>query len=116
MSCLFIAFEKFVNINHEIIRKTICDSLANNDPIMKDIDTNIILTTEDPDYIKKMRSINTMGSAIEIQAFCNIYNASVRCYITLDRSTYVDFITLYPNEFTKNFKLIWAHHHYEATI
>ena len=63
-----------------------------------------------------MRSINTMGSAIEIQAFCNIYNASIRCYITLDRTIYVDFLTLYPNEFTKNFKLIWAHHHYEAII
>ena len=114
MSCLFIAFQKFININHEIIRKSICDSLENNLPLMKDLDTKVILESEDPNYIKKMRCINTMGSAIEIQTFCNLYNASIRCYISSDQLTYVDFVTLYPNNFTKNYRLAWVPHHYEA--
>lgn len=47
---------------------------------MSDLDVKTIIETENislQDYIRQMRSNATWGGAIEIKAFCDIYNVNV---------------------------------------
>lgn len=81
MSCLFESFTSFIsNISHEELRHIICEYLLQN-PVMYDSmkasdsiwDDNNSLKS----YVDNMRLTSTWGSALEIKAFCNIFNASV---------------------------------------
>lgn len=78
MSCLFNSLSHHIpNLDSTTIRNMICDYLQNNNPIIEDLSTNIILELEDPFYVKKMRGFSTWGGAIEIQAACNIWSMRI---------------------------------------
>ena len=84
MSCLFESLTSFIsNLSHEELRNIICDYLIKN-PIMYDSMKASDSMWEYNDnlkrYVDNMRLTSTWGSALEIKAFCNIFNANVNLY------------------------------------
>ena len=77
MSCLFNSMSHFFNEPPQQIRNKICDYLQENKPIIEGLETSEILQMESNNYIQNMRSPNTWGGAIEIQAACNIWNVQI---------------------------------------
>ena len=87
MSCLFNSLNYFIQEGSSEIRQKICDYLQENKPIMDGLETNTILSFENPvpsKYIENMRLMSTWGGAIEIQAACNIWKL---CIIVKDIRT-----------------------------
>jgi hypothetical protein len=82
MSCLFKSLAHFVNnIDENQMRSIICDFLQNNPIMFDNISVKDIVDWKDnmniSQYINSMRQNNTWGSALEISAFCNIFNSKV---------------------------------------
>lgn len=117
MSCLFDSLSKFINMDSQKIRNIICDYLENNYKIMEDLDTELILalsthTNSKVYYIRNMRHTNTWGSAIEIQAACNIWKLRIFVVNKRDNDKIIDFIPV-SKEYNHNIGLIWYGNHYE---
>ncbi len=117
MSCLFNSLSKFINSDSQRIRNVICDYLENNYKIMEDLDTDLILslssyTNSKDDYIRNMRHSNTWGSAIEIQAACNIWKLRIFVVNKRDNDKIIEFIPV-SKEYNNNIGLIWYGNHYE---
>ena len=81
MSCLFQAFSHFVpDDSPDLIRQKVCNFLALNRRLgNRDARTYVVwLSGEDLDaYVANMRRESTWGGAIEIQAFCELYDVHV---------------------------------------
>jgi hypothetical protein len=81
MSCLFNSLSRFVDDNSGEIRRKICDYLETNPILFSEVKAEDIILWESNttlfNYVSKMRHISTWGGAIEIRAFCNLYNLSV---------------------------------------
>lgn len=81
MSCLFRSLSFFVqSVNEDELRHNICDYLEKNPNIMDDLSLKDILHVdgmETADYVRSMRRSSTWGGAIEIKAFCEIYQVGV---------------------------------------
>ncbi len=85
MSCLFNSFSYFKEITNndssEIIRNKICNYLETNPIVFDNVNVSDIILWETnsnlTNYIINMRNTSTWGGAIEIFAFCNIYNVNV---------------------------------------
>lgn len=81
MSCLFRSLSAFVNmVSEDELRQIICNYLEQNPKIMDDLSLKDILNIDGmdtADYVRSMRHNSTWGSALEIKAFCNIYNVGV---------------------------------------
>ena len=81
MSCLFRSLAYFVNtVDEEELRHIICNYLEKNPTLMDDLSLKEILHIdgmETTDYVENMRYNSTWGGAIEIKAFCNIYQVGV---------------------------------------
>ena len=82
MSCLFQSLSNFFrDIDENTLRNQICDYLEKNPKIFNDMDTNQITIFESdmslPEYVSKMRHPSTWGGALEIIAFCEIFNIDV---------------------------------------
>jgi len=119
MSCLFISLSYFIHESSHDIRQKICDYLQENKPLIQDLDTQIILSFEKPNYIANMRLHHEWGGAIEIQAACNIWNLkiSVKNYRNVDKNgvhTNIEFIPVTSSNVTSNAELEWTGGHYEA--
>lgn len=116
MSCLFNSISFFIPESGNDIRKKICDYLEQNKPIMKDVDTYKIIEYEHDsaiDYIIKMRSIYTMGGAIEIQAACNIWNICVNVHNYRDKDNkIIQFIPI-NKLYNRTIDIYWTGNHYE---
>jgi hypothetical protein len=115
MSCLFVSLEYFIKENNFIIRQKICDYLEENKPIIEGIDTKLILEMENTNYIKNMRSTNTWGGAIEIQAACNIWQ--LRIFVKDIRYNHaqnnnIEFIPI-NNIYYRTITIEWSGGHYE---
>lgn len=81
MSCLFRSLSAFVHsVNEDELRQIICNYLEKNPNIMDDLSLKDILHIdgmETADYVRSMRHNSTWGGAIEIKAFCEIYQVGV---------------------------------------
>jgi len=105
MACLFDSLSVFLTNNHNPVtsyelRQQICNYLSSNPNIMDDIDINLITDVmyNKPidNYISDMRNNNTWGSAIEIKAFCEIYDIKI---VVLYNSNNIEFIPSNPFEY-----------------
>ena len=79
MSCLFNTLSTFVNINLNDLRDNICNYLHSNPHLHEDINANDYINWSGEygnmdNYINMMKRSSTWGGAIEIKAFCNMYN------------------------------------------
>jgi len=80
MSCLFDSLSRFVGDDSFTLRQKICDYLATNPMLFGDVTAASAMEWDGVpanDYIQRMRSTSTWGGAIEIKAFCNLYNMNV---------------------------------------
>lgn len=112
MSCLFVSIGHLLNIDHYVVRQTICDYLADNKPLIEGIDTAALLALDRPDYVESMRCIQTWGGAIEIQAACMIWNARIVVENRRDGTAPIEFLPS-NTSYTKSLYLYWTGGHYE---
>lgn len=82
MSCLFQSLSSFVSHQDFIkLRQDICDFLETNPKLVGgEIDLKTITELDDTsieDYVRHMRSNSTWGGAIEIRAFCEMYDVNI---------------------------------------
>jgi hypothetical protein len=119
MSCLFNSLAKTIqNTNGNELRKIITEYLKNN-PILYD-DENTKLSdliggeSELSKYINNMEKSSTWGGAIEIKAFCDIFNAIVKVKV-LSTNKWIEFIPQNKNIINSPiFTISWNGNHFES--
>lgn len=81
MSCLFQSLSSYISHqDYSKLRQDICNFLESNPNILDDMSLEQIVQLDNltiQDYIKNMRNNATWGGAIEIKAFCEMYNVNV---------------------------------------
>lgn len=80
MSCLFRALSKFVKdqkVDEKILRDSICTYIQETEFLIKEVSDISLFGCPKPTYVSKMRRPQSWGGAIEIQAFCQMFNAKV---------------------------------------
>jgi hypothetical protein len=81
MSCLFESLSSFIeNVDHFQLRNIICDYIATNPRILDSYDVSSVIWETNitlQQYVENMRNPSTWGGALEIKAFCNIFNIDV---------------------------------------
>lgn len=119
MSCLFRSLSHFIeNVNENELRDILVDYLE-KDPILIGDDTHLkqILSTQNSNidsYTKTMRQRSTWGGAIEIRAFCELFDIKVIVFVIRENRN-IEFI---PSCFetrpvTKCIQISWTGYHYE---
>lgn len=100
MSCLFDSLSQYLKEDSKSIRGKVCNYLKQNNSIMEDIETNIILNMDRDNYIESMTDENTWGGGIEIKAACNIWNIKIKViYISNTSKSYtIEFIPSQKNK------------------
>ena len=117
MSCLFKSLSHFVSgMNENLLRHVICDFLEKNPVMFDNVSVDNVINWRDNtninDYIRNMRFTNTWGSALEISAFCNIFNSKV---ILHHNGREIEFLPNNPNpRYVCN--IIYTGNHYEPKI
>ena len=112
MSCLFESLGHFINIDPNNIRQIICNYLENNGNIIEGLDTKFILSLDGNNYIENMRQSYTWGSAIEIQAACNIWNMQIDICNIRNNNNIIEFIPL-NKIISKKICITWNGNHFE---
>tara|TARA_B110000037_G_C17036391_1_gene471813 strand:- start:764 stop:1120 length:357 start_codon:yes stop_codon:yes gene_type:complete len=114
MSCLFHSISYFIKLSNIEIRNKICNYLENNEPLIENIDTKLLLELEEEkNYITSMRNTSTMGGAIEIQSACNIWNLKIIVKnIRNNSNTSIEFIPLHK-KIDLIINISWDGGHYE---
>lgn len=123
MSCLFISLSYFISNNSYNIRQEICNylqnNLENNNSIIEGITIKDILETENnpEEYIYNMRKESTCGSAIEIQAACNIWKLKINVKNIRDYNnlSIIEFLPIH-NNYEKIVNISWNGGHYEPIL
>lgn len=112
MSCLFDSLSVFLKLDSNSIRQEICNYLESNKKIMDGLDTNFILSLENPNYIRNMRMSHVWGGAIEIQAACNIFNIKIIVHNQRNNeNTQIEFLPI-DGEYRMTIHLSWTGGHY----
>lgn len=82
MSCLFQSLSFFmINNNPDQLRQEICDFLLSNPNLVDEITFEQITLLDGMNkeqYVSEMRRSETWGGAIEIKAFCDMYDINVQ--------------------------------------
>ena len=121
MSCLFRSLSFFVDsVGEDELRKIICDYLEKNPPILSDLTLQDILHVDGvdtEDYVRSMRNPSEWGGAIEIKAFCEIYQVGV---VVRVRSTQKE-IVFKPSSMEnatclRAVRIEWQGAHYEPVL
>ncbi len=85
MSCLFDSLAPAVSLHSGVLRKAIAAYLKTDPKLLEDIKaTDIISWTEGLDlqsYTNRMAQSNTWGGAIEIRAFCELFEMNVIVHV-----------------------------------
>lgn len=115
MSCLFDSLGYFLKLNGSFVRQEICNYLESNNPIIKDLDTKLILDLEDSSYIQKMRRQNVWGGSNEILAACNIWKIKVNVFINNEKTKKIEMLPIDGN-YIKIVNLIWKGNHYDPVL
>jgi hypothetical protein len=114
MSCLFNSMSYFFRQDSNTIRQQICNYLERGGTIIEGLDTKLILSFEQPNYITRMRNNSTWGGAIEIQAACKIWNTKIIVHNIRDRNGSKIIFTPYDNTNCVNcINITWSGGHYE---
>ena len=98
MSCLFDTLSNFVDLNSNELRQNICNYLSENPRILEDTSAKEFIMWNGEGhssletYINNMRGSSTWGGAIEIKAFCNMYNMDVNVHDTRGGKHIINFI------------------------
>ena len=123
MSCLFnsLAFHTKGSYNATELRKLICDYLE-KDPILIGNDTHLkdilkIQNSTITEYTQQMRKRHVWGGAIEIRAFCELFDIKVIVFVIRENRN-IEFLpsSLENNEsgkIEKCVKISWTGAHYE---
>ena len=116
MSCLFRSLSFYLTgIDESGLRTQICNYLENNPPLMDDLRIEDILKTEGGDlnrYVQAMRNEATWGGAIEIKAFCELFQVGVEVLV---RQT-GKYIVFHPKEARTTplfVRIEWMGNHFE---
>lgn len=114
MSCLFNSLSYFIpNVDSNSIRQQICDYLERNEPIIDGLETNFILSMENPNYISNMRQTFVWGGAIEIQVACNLWNLQINVRNYRDcKGQIIEFLPIVSSP-NRIIELEWTGGHYE---
>lgn len=120
MSCLFRALAVFVQEpNSNIIRQKICNYIALKKPFPYVKSEDYIQWESGLDsntYVSKMRHPAIWGGAVEIQAFCELYNFCIFCEcIKANKKSIITFIP-HTGGCMRRAKLTWNGDHYEPVI
>lgn len=119
MSCLFNSLAAFTpGQQPQEIRQKICDYLSGNPSLIDGLHAADVIMIESGQtldvYVQQMRSAATWGGAIEIRAYCNIYQANVRVLVAAT-GQWIEFIadstTAHPLA-----KLRWTGGHYDPLL
>lgn len=121
MSCLFRSLSAFVNsIEENELRQNICNYLEQNPKIMDDLSLKDLLHVdgvETFDYVHNMRHPSTWGSAIEIRAFCEIYQIGVVVKILpTGREVIFKPFSMEKAEYISAIMIEWTGNHYEPVF
>lgn len=85
MSCLFDSLAPAVGLHPWVLRRAIAAYLKTDPKLLEDIKaTDIISWTEGQDlqsYANRMAQSNTWGGAIEIRAFCELFEMNVIVHV-----------------------------------
>ena len=96
MSCLFDSLSKYIVKNSSELRIQICDYIEQNPNMIDNIKVDKVIQWEKnislPLYVQNMRQNYTWGGAIEVKAFCNLYNIQVNIHLYNDKQ-----ISFYPS-------------------
>lgn len=117
MSCLFRSLSYFItNLEAEELREIISDYIA-KDPIIIPPDGRLssYLSLENKninDYSMDMRKNSTWGGAIEIRAFCELFQIKVYVLVLQDNK-YIEFVPTNCKDSHKYIKISWNGNHYE---
>jgi uncharacterized protein with PIN domain len=122
MSCLFRSLSHFIeNVNENELRDIIVDYLE-KDPILIGNDTHLkdilkIQNSTITEYTQQMRKRHVWGGAIEIRAFCELFDIKVIVFVIRENRN-IEFL---PSSFENNdskkvekcVKISWTGAHYE---
>lgn len=119
MSCLFRSLSYFIqNVNENELRDIIVDYLE-KDPILIGNDTHLkdilqIQNTTIPQYTQQMRQRHVWGGAIEIRAFCELFDMKVIVYVIRENRN-IEFIPSSNDTkvIDKCISISWTGAHYE---
>ena len=116
MSCLFDSLSKFVNIHPNKLRESICNFLEKNPKLMDGLTAQEVVSIDSEMHLEKyiflMRQYSTMGGAIEIKAFCSIFNRNVKI-MSVPNNKIIEFIIdeKYPFVYLR-----WTGNHYDPML
>lgn len=115
MSCLFDTLSIHVGLNSNILRQKICDYLEENPNLFEDISTQDYVKwvgegySDLESYVTNMRNSSTWGGAIEIKAFCNMFNVNVNVNDKRGKSDNIEFLV---DKETNTLNINWNGGHY----
>lgn len=114
MSCLFNSLSYFVGEGPQVIRNKICDFLEKDEVLFDTVRcsdaTQWEQNSELSKYVSSMRSPSVWGGAIEIKAFCELWNISVEVYSSSCRLV-ASFVP--STSSSRVVKLRWTGSHYD---
>jgi hypothetical protein len=118
MSCLYRALSSFhQGVGTEQMRNLLCDYLSTNPQLGgEQADKVVAWETKKSlsDYIGHMRSHHQWGGAIEIKAYCDLFNTNVKVISSPNRRE-IEFLSSKPNISNFN-KISWNGSHYEPIV
>jgi hypothetical protein len=133
MSCLFESLGRFINVHPSQLRSEICNYLMSDPVLIGELTASMIVeyqpdiitldeSVNDPvnntsrlkKYVSEMSKSIVMGGAIEIMAFCKIYNknVTVKPIITPNMKP-IEFVN---DNATQTFTITWNGGHYEPSF
>ena len=116
MSCLFRAFSHFIPADSpDLIRQKVCNFLALNRSMAQTDASTWVVWQNDmnlTDYLKVMRTEQTWGGAVEIQAFCELYGVLVRVQDLRDSKNLMTFVPA-TCPYKRKIAITWNGNHYE---
>lgn len=116
MSCLFDSLSSFVTLKSHELRQGICDYLQTNPLLMDDLNAESVIQNENgnslENYVRMMRNQNTMGGAIEIRAFVNIFKINIKVR-SLPNGKTIEFVQNSENPWQE---IIWTGGHFDPVI
>ena len=86
MSCLFDTLSVHVSLSSQELRNNICNYLKDNPRMFDDVKASDYVKWNNEgygdlqSYISRMRNSGSWGGAIEIKAFCNMYNRHINVH------------------------------------
>lgn len=121
MSCLFQSLSAFIrDMNPHQLRQMIVDYIEKNPSLDASMDYQQLVRHEFgslslQQYCQRMRHPSTWGGAIEIRAFCDMFDAEVHIRV-LQTGKVIEFLPSRRRHPPNLFRLSWNGGHYEPEL